>query len=73
LENYDNKGTATTGKPHIGYLVPMSKIADFLKAGCTVKILLADLHAFLDNQKAPWDLLRLRTQYYEHIIKVTIS
>jgi len=27
-------GTATTGKPHVAYFVPMSKIADFLKAGC---------------------------------------
>ena len=27
-------GTATTGKPHIAYFVPMSKLADFLKAGC---------------------------------------
>ena len=25
-------GTATTGKPHIAYFVPMSKIADFLNA-----------------------------------------
>lgn len=24
-------GTATTGKPHIAYFVPMSKISDFLK------------------------------------------
>lgn len=66
-------GTATTGKPHIGYLVPMSKIADFLKAGCHVKILLADLHAFLDNQKAPWPLLRRRTTYYEQVIKATLE
>lgn len=29
-------GTATTGKPHIAYFVPMVKIADFLKAGCEV-------------------------------------
>jgi tyrosyl-tRNA synthetase len=29
-------GTATTGKPHIGYFVPMTKIADFLHAGCEV-------------------------------------
>jgi len=29
-------GTATTGAPHIGYFVPMSKIADFLRAGCQV-------------------------------------
>lgn len=31
-------GTATTGKPHIAYFVPMTKIADFLKAGCEVRI-----------------------------------
>lgn len=24
-------GTATTGKPHLGYFVPLFKIADFLK------------------------------------------
>ena len=53
-------GTATTGKPHIAYFVAMSKIADFLTAGCEVTILFADLHAYLDNMKAPWDLLRLR-------------
>ena len=29
-------GTAPTGKPHIGYYVPMSKIADFLSAGVEV-------------------------------------
>jgi len=62
-------GTATTGKPHVGYFVPMSKIADFLKAGCEVTILFADLHAYLDNMKAPWTLLALRTDYYETIIK----
>lgn len=31
-------GTATTGKPHVAYFVPMSKIADFLRAGCEVCI-----------------------------------
>ena len=30
-------GTATTGKPHIAYFVPMAKIADFLRAGCHVR------------------------------------
>ena len=50
-------GTATTGKPHIAYFVPMSKIADFLRVGCHVTILFADLHAYLDNMKAPWELL----------------
>lgn len=62
-------GTATTGKPHIAYFVPMTKIADFLAAGCHVTILFADLHAYLDNMKAPWELLRLRAQYYEVVIK----
>jgi tyrosyl-tRNA synthetase len=65
-------GTATTGKPHVAYFVPMSKIADFLKAGCEVTILFADLHAYLDNMKAPWELLRHRTDYYEHAIKAML-
>jgi len=38
-------GTATTGKPHMAYFVPMSKISDFLRAGCEVTVLLADVHA----------------------------
>ncbi|XP_057652848.1 tyrosine--tRNA ligase, cytoplasmic isoform X1 [Diorhabda carinulata] len=66
-------GTATTGKPHIAYFVPMSKIADFLRAGVEVTILFADLHAYLDNMKAPWDLLELRVQYYEHSIKAMLN
>ncbi|XP_038222150.1 tyrosine--tRNA ligase, cytoplasmic-like, partial [Zerene cesonia] len=66
-------GTATTGRPHVAYFVPMSKIADFLKAGCEVTILFADLHAYLDNMKAPWELLKLRTQYYEAAIKAMLT
>ena len=46
----------------------MAKIADFLHAGCHVTILFADLHAYLDNMKAPWDLLVLRTKYYMEVI-----
>ncbi|XP_018573040.1 tyrosine--tRNA ligase, cytoplasmic [Anoplophora glabripennis] len=66
-------GTATTGKPHIAYFVPMTKIADFLKADAEVTILFADLHAYLDNMKAPWNLLDLRVQYYQHIIKAMLE
>ncbi|XP_061192418.1 tyrosine--tRNA ligase, cytoplasmic-like [Saccostrea echinata] len=51
----------------------MSKIADFLRAGCEVTILFADLHAYLDNMKAPWDLLSLRVQYYERVIKAMLK
>ncbi len=64
-------GTATTGKPHIGYLFPALKIADFLKAGFHVKILLADLHAALDN--VPWTVVEKRYSYYEKIIPLLIK
>jgi len=66
-------GTATTGKPHVAYFVPMVKIADFLRASCEVTVLFADLHAYLDNMKAPWELLSLRTEYYEQVIKAMLQ
>lgn len=62
-------GTAPTGNPSLGYLVPMYKIADFLKADCEVTILFADLHAYLDNLKTSWELLKHRTEYYKFLIK----
>ncbi|CAO3701044.1 unnamed protein product [Rhizopus stolonifer] len=66
-------GTAPTGRPHIGYFVPMSKIADFLSAGVEMTVLLADLHAFLDNMKAPLELVQHRVKYYEQMIKTILS
>ncbi|GMT27451.1 hypothetical protein PFISCL1PPCAC_18748 [Pristionchus fissidentatus] len=66
-------GTATTGRPHVGYLVPMRKIADFLQAGIKVTILFADLHAFLDNMKSTWELLENRVKYYEASIKALLQ
>ena len=62
-------GTAPTGRIHIGYFIPILKLADYLAADCEVTILLADLHAYLDSLKSPWDLLNLRTKYYELMIK----
>jgi tyrosyl-tRNA synthetase len=64
-------GTAPTGKPHIGYLLPALKISDFLKAGFEVKILLADLHASLDN--VPWTILDKRYKYYKMIIPLLLK
>jgi tyrosyl-tRNA synthetase len=61
-------GTAPTGRPHIGYFVPMFKIRDLLNAGCEVTILLADVHAFLDNLKSSVQQLEARTEYYRFII-----
>lgn len=61
-------GTATTGRPHCGYFVPMLKIAELLRAGCTVKILLAEIHAMMDVQKAPPELINVRADYYKFAI-----
>lgn len=36
-------------------------------------ILLADLHAFLDNMKAPLELVQHRVKYYEAIIKTVLK
>lgn len=66
-------GTAPTGQIHLGYLVPLLKIADFLDAECEVTILLADLHAFLDAMKSTLEQLNTRTQYYEIIIKELLT
>jgi tyrosyl-tRNA synthetase len=62
-------GTSPTGKPHIGYFLPLIKIAQLVKAGCIVTVLFADLHAYLDAMKTTWELLEFRTQYYEQLIK----
>lgn len=67
-------GTAPTGRVHIGYFVPLLKLADFLDAGCEVQVLIADLHALLDacddgktgmNKK----ITDFRAEYYEICIK----
>lgn len=61
-------GTAITGKPHIAYYVWVLKLADFMRAGFKVKLLLADLHGALDN--CPWEVLEKRYNYYAEIIKL---
>jgi tyrosyl-tRNA synthetase len=66
-------GTATTGKPHVGYMVPMQKIADFLNAGIKVTVLFADVHAFLDNLKSTFEMLEYRVEYYQRVIKALLS
>lgn len=61
-------GWSITGRPHIGYFVPVIKLADFLNAGFKVKLLLADLHGALDN--TPWDVLEKRFQHYKNTISL---
>lgn len=66
-------GTATTGRPHCGYFVPMMKLAELLAAGCHIKVLLADIHGYLDNMKAPMELIEYRAKYYERVTKATLQ
>ncbi|KXA91012.1 tyrosyl-tRNA synthetase [candidate division MSBL1 archaeon SCGC-AAA259A05] len=62
-------GDAPTGRMHTGHFITHRKIADFLRAGFEFKVLLADLHAHLDDLKTPFELLKARSEYYEECIK----
>jgi tyrosyl-tRNA synthetase len=44
-----------------------------LAAGCDVTILLADIHGFLDNLKAPIELVENRAKYYDKIITAILK
>lgn len=48
--------------------MPAIKIAQFLAAGCDVTVLLADIHGFLDNLKAPLELVMYRAEFYRYVI-----
>ena len=61
-------GTAPTNKIHLGYFVPILKIADFINAGCEITILFANLHAYLDSMKSNLKQLEARTEYYKTMI-----
>ncbi|MFB6141817.1 MAG: tyrosine--tRNA ligase [Halorientalis sp.] len=62
-------GYAPTGEMHIGHFTTIRKLADFQRAGVDVTVLVADLHAHLDSEKSPWDLLEARSEYYEVAIR----
>jgi len=66
-------GYAPTGEMHIGHFTTMRKLADFLEAGLDVTVLVADLHAHLDDEKSPFDLLDARTEYYTAAIEGMIE
>lgn len=64
-------GTTPTGSISIAYFFPMLKVADFLKAGLRVKILLADVHAALDG--VSWEILEKRYLYYKTAIPTILK
>lgn len=62
-------GYAPTGMMHIGHFTTVRKIADFVDAGFTFKFLIADIHAELDIEKSPLELVSARSEYYEKAIR----
>ena len=66
-------GYAPTGEMHIGHFTTIRKLADFLRAGLDVKVLIADLHAHLDDEKSPFELLDARTAYYREAIEGMVA
>lgn len=44
-----------------------------LAAGCDVTVLLADIHGFLDNLKAPIELVENRAKYYDKTITAILK
>ncbi|MFB6083819.1 MAG: tyrosine--tRNA ligase [Halorientalis sp.] len=66
-------GYAPTGEMHIGHFTTIRKLADFQRAGVDVTVLIADLHAHLDSEKSPWDLLEARSEYYEESIRAMLD
>lgn len=62
-------GYAPTGTMHIGHFTTIRKIADFIEAGFSFKILIADVHAELDIEKSPRELINARTKYYKEAIR----
>ncbi|ADJ15401.1 tyrosine--tRNA ligase [Halalkalicoccus jeotgali] len=66
-------GYAPTGEMHIGHFTTIRKLADFLEAGIDVTVLIADLHAHLDDEKSPFELLEARSAYYEAAIEAMVE
>ncbi|WP_049997305.1 tyrosine--tRNA ligase [Halococcus sediminicola] len=66
-------GYAPTGEMHIGHFTTIRKLADFLRAGLDVTVLIADLHAHLDDEKSPFELLDARTAYYREAIEGMVA
>jgi len=66
-------GTTPGRLPNILYLIPLMTLQHFIKCDCEVKILLADIHAYLDSIKSDFDVLKARTNIHEKIIKLLLS
>ena len=66
-------GRATTGPLHLGHVISTSKLLDLQKAGMKTILLLADIHAALDDQKAKWDELDARVEYTKKCLELSFD
>ena len=66
-------GYAPTGEMHIGHFTTIRKLADFLRADLDVTVLIADLHAHLDDEKTPYELLNARSRYYREATEAMVK
>lgn len=66
-------GTTPGRLPNILYLIPLMTLYHFIDCKCEIKILLADIHAYLDSIKSDFDVLKARTNIHEKIIKMLLS
>lgn len=62
-------GTAPTGPFHYAYLIPLNKLVQLAELGGKGTILLADYHAHLDSQKTAFELMDIRSKYYEECMR----
>jgi tyrosyl-tRNA synthetase len=61
-------GYEPSGPMHLGHFVTITKLMDFEKAGFKVKVLLADIHAFL-NRKGDEDHIKKEVENWRKTIK----
>lgn len=64
-------GISSTGPFHMGYLATLGKIFDFDQVGIKNKILIADVHAALDDLKTPWEKIDQVGDYYQKCIELS--
>ncbi|KAJ5109747.1 hypothetical protein N7532_002392 [Penicillium argentinense] len=66
-------GTAPTGKPHIGYLLPCIKLMEFVAAGVETCVYFADTYAFLINHDVSAERVGYRTRYYQFLLSAILD
>lgn len=62
-------GVAPTGPFHLGHIVPFIKCIEIARAGGQFTFLIADFHAYLDDQKTKWEEMKARADYLEVCVK----